>query len=133
VVERSVAPSSQPKMDYLGGRTMELLRRIGLASAIREHGLDPDVATELHWTNQADEPPLNIWRYPSVNQLRRSYAGINDGSVPAEPYQRISGALLEQLARQACHRHPLIDLREGWTFSDLRLVPDGVRATVLAT
>src|SRR5581483_3570601 len=35
VVERSQAASTHPKMDYLSGRSMELLRRLGLAQLVR--------------------------------------------------------------------------------------------------
>jgi 2-polyprenyl-6-methoxyphenol hydroxylase-like FAD-dependent oxidoreductase len=35
------------------------------------------------------------------------------------------------LLRAAVHDHPLIDLREGWTFTGLRLEPDRTVATVI--
>src|SRR6185369_7501847 len=129
VVERSTAPSVHPKMDYVNGRSMELLRRLGLAATLREHGIGPDFPTDFLWTRGFDEPPVLVWRHPSVNQVRRRYAGTNDGSAPVEPYQRVQGSLLESVAREALRRSPLVDLREGWTFSDLRVDDGGATAT----
>jgi 2-polyprenyl-6-methoxyphenol hydroxylase-like FAD-dependent oxidoreductase len=131
VIERSLRPPMHPKMDYINGRSMELLRRLGLAAAIRERGIGPEYATDFLWTQGFDHPPVLVWHHPSVNHMRRRYADVNDGTAPVEPYQRVQGSVLEELLREGLRRHPLIDLREGWTFSDLCLDTDGVTATVI--
>jgi 2-polyprenyl-6-methoxyphenol hydroxylase-like FAD-dependent oxidoreductase len=131
VVERSLRPSLHPKMDYINGRSMELLRRLGLADPIRERGIDADHSTDFLWTQGFDQPPVLVWHHPSVNQVRQRYAAVNDGSAPAEPYQRLAGSALEALVREAVREHPLIDFRDGWTFSDLRLESHGVTAIVI--
>jgi 2-polyprenyl-6-methoxyphenol hydroxylase-like FAD-dependent oxidoreductase len=130
VVERSPAASAHPKMDYLTGRSMELLRRFGLAGSIRARGIGPQHTTDFSWTRGLDQPPVLVWHQPSVDQLRQRYAAVNDGSAPVEPYQRVQGSLFEELARDAVRDHPLVDLRERWTCVDLRLEPTGVVATV---
>jgi 2-polyprenyl-6-methoxyphenol hydroxylase-like FAD-dependent oxidoreductase len=131
VVERSTQPSTHPKMDYLNARSMELLRGLGLAAAVREVGVAPQHPTDFQWTQRLDGPPVLIWHHPSVEAMRREYAAVNDGTAPVEPYQRVEGSRLERLARDAARRHPLIDLREGCTLTDLSTGPDGVRATVV--
>ena len=131
VVERSAQPTLHPKMDYLNGRSMELLRRLGLADTIRERGIDACHSTDFLWTQGLQSPPVLVWHQPSVNQMRQLYATVNDGTAPVEPYQRVKGSLLEELVRGAARENPLIDLREGWTFTDLRIGHDGVTATVL--
>lgn len=131
LVERSGGPSLHPKMDYLNGRSMELLRRLGLADAVRERGIDPAHSTDFVWTQGFHAPPVLVWHQPSVNQMRQLYATVNDGTAPVEPYQRVKGSLLEAMVREAAREHPLIDLREGWTFTELRLGPAGVTTTVL--
>ena len=35
-------------MDYINGRSMEQLRRLGLANAVREIGVDPDGEVRQH-------------------------------------------------------------------------------------
>jgi 2-polyprenyl-6-methoxyphenol hydroxylase-like FAD-dependent oxidoreductase len=131
LVERSVRPSLHPKMDYVNGRTMELLRRLGLADLVRDRGIHPDHSMDFLWTRGHDESPVMVWHRPSVNQVRQRYAAVNDGTAPAEPYQRVQGSQLEALLRDAARRHPLVDLREGWTFSDLRQDDNGVTAIVI--
>jgi len=130
VVERTPAPSTHPKMDYLSGRSMELLRRLGLADAVRERGIASYHSTDFLWTGGFEEPPVLVWHQPSVDDMRQRYASVNDGSAPVEPYQRVPGSLLEELARAELTRHPLVDLRDAWVCVDLRLEPGGVVATV---
>lgn len=131
MVERSPAAAHQPKLEYLSGRSMELLRRLDLADKIRACGVSAEHSTDFLWTSGFDQPPVIVWHHPSVNHVRMRYATVNDGSAPVEPYQRVPGSLLEELTREAVRNHPLIDLREGWTCVDLRLEPTGVVATVV--
>jgi 2-polyprenyl-6-methoxyphenol hydroxylase-like FAD-dependent oxidoreductase len=118
-------------MDFINGRSMELLRRLGLAKILRERGIDPDHSTDFLWTRTFAEPPLMVWHYPSVAELRRRYVAVNDGSAPAEAHQRIQGSLLEELLRDCLREHPLIELCEGWTFTGLQQCQGGVIATMV--
>jgi 2-polyprenyl-6-methoxyphenol hydroxylase-like FAD-dependent oxidoreductase len=131
VVERASRPQRHPDLNLVPGRSMELLRRLGLATEIRKHGIDPDFPTDVIWSRGLDQQPVLVSQVPSVNQLRREYATIQDGSTPVEPYLLLPGAELAAGLRDAVRSHPLIDLREGWTFTDLRLEQDGAVATVL--
>jgi 2-polyprenyl-6-methoxyphenol hydroxylase-like FAD-dependent oxidoreductase len=130
VVERSATAPRHPDLVCLNERSMELLRRLGLASLIREHSLGPDRPIDVAWTQGLDQPPVLVWHHPSVNQLRARYADVNDGTAPVEASALVHGAALTAQLRDAARRHPLVDLREGWTFTDLRVQPDGVVATV---
>jgi 2-polyprenyl-6-methoxyphenol hydroxylase-like FAD-dependent oxidoreductase len=129
VVERSTAASTEPKLDCLSGRSMELLRRLDLAGALRAGGIGGERPIEVLWAGRYDEPPIAVWRYPSVEDVRQRYAAVNDGSAP-EPYQRVPGSLVEELTRKALRDEPLVDLREGWICVDVRLEASGVVATV---
>ncbi|UWZ34098.1 FAD-dependent monooxygenase [Dactylosporangium roseum] len=131
VVERSLTPPRHPDLDLLTGRSMELLRRLGLAAVIRERGVDPDSPSDFEWRQGLDQPPVLISHYPSVNQLRGRYAQVNDGTAPVELHHRVPGALLATQLRDALRGHPLVDLREGWTFTGLRVEEDGVGVQLL--
>jgi 2-polyprenyl-6-methoxyphenol hydroxylase-like FAD-dependent oxidoreductase len=131
VVERASRPRRHSDLSLLTGRSMELLRRLGLAEQIRRHGIDPDRTAGVVWSRRLDQPPVLVSEVPSVNQLRHTYAMITDGSTPVEPYLLLPGTGLGAALCDAVRSHPLIDLREGWTFTDLRLEPDGTVATVL--
>jgi 2-polyprenyl-6-methoxyphenol hydroxylase-like FAD-dependent oxidoreductase len=131
VLERAAAASRHPKMDYVNGRSMELLRRLGIAEEIRTHGIPADLPADFLWSRDFAEPPLAVWHYESPAALGRRYAAVTDGSAPLEPYQRVQGSLLEEVLRRCARQNPLVDLREGWTFTDVRETADGVVATVV--
>lgn len=133
LIDRSVAPSRHPKMDYLNGRSMELLHRLGLAEEIRKRGISPEHPANFVWTLGMTEPPVAVWRYPSVTEVTEQIASVTDGSAPTEAYQRVQGSLLEEIVRRRAREHPLVDVREGWTFTNLHHRPDGVTATVVDT
>ncbi|GAB2483168.1 FAD-dependent oxidoreductase [Promicromonospora xylanilytica] len=141
VAERSVAPSRHPKMDFVNARSMELFARLGVADDIRARGVPPQHGFVFHWSRTFAEPPVATWSYPSVEAVGDSIARDNDGAVPAEPYQRLAGSILEDVLREHARAHPLIDLREGWTVAELDpdtpgallLGPDGERHRVSAT
>jgi 2-polyprenyl-6-methoxyphenol hydroxylase-like FAD-dependent oxidoreductase len=118
-------------MDYVNGRSMELLRRLGLSGQIRSQGINADHTADFIWTRGFEEPPVAVWRHPSVTETQARYDDRNDGSAPVEPYQRVQGSLLEHILRRAVREHPLVDLREGWTFVGLHQEPAGVVASVV--
>ncbi|MEU4155001.1 FAD-dependent monooxygenase [Actinoplanes sp. NPDC026670] len=131
VVERAARIPQQHELNLVSGRSMELLRRLGLAERIREHGVDPDSQAAVVWSRSIGRPPVLVTEVPSANELRRRYAGTTDGSTPVEPYTLVTGTGLTTRLRGVVREHPLIDLREGWTFTDLRVEPHRTVATVL--
>jgi len=133
VVDRSATTSRHPKMDFLNGRSMEHYRRLGLVEEIRAHGVPSDQLFNFHWTERLDQPPVSVWEYPSVDQVRQRMAQVNDGTMPCEAYQRVIGSRLEELGRRHLHRLDLVDLREGWTFERFTQDDDGVSAAVVET
>src|SRR5438105_2845017 len=50
LVDRSTSASRHPKMDYLNGRSMELLRRLGLTEEIRARGVAPEHPFNFVWS-----------------------------------------------------------------------------------
>ncbi|BCB84746.1 monooxygenase [Phytohabitans suffuscus] len=114
-----------PGLDFLAGRSMELLRRLGLSALIRQHGVSPDHPTGLEWSQGLDDPPILISPGESTG------TAFDGGSLPVESHQRVSGAELAKQLRAAVRRHPLIDLREGWTFTSLRIEPDCAMAELV--
>ncbi|MGI5239414.1 FAD-dependent monooxygenase [Dactylosporangium sp. CA-139066] len=130
VVDRGDPPPRHDALDHLGGRSMELLRRLGLSAGIRRAGVDADAATDVVWSRRLDRPPVLVAQRPSVNQLRQRYATVNDGSAPAEHHQPVFGSHLTATLRAALRAAPLVDLREGWTCTQLRVDADGATATL---
>ena len=116
VIERTSNAPLFPKMDYINGRSMELMRRLGVLSEIRAGGVEPHHPSNFLWIDSLADPPVAVWRHPSPDQKARQAGHHNDGSAPLEPYGRIAGALLEKTLREKLREHPLVDLREGWNF-----------------
>jgi 2-polyprenyl-6-methoxyphenol hydroxylase-like FAD-dependent oxidoreductase len=118
-------------MDFVNGRSMELLHRLGLAEQIRALGVPADHPFTFLWLDGFDRPPLSRWTYPSVQQLRYRMAEVNDGSQPAQPYQRVLGSRLEELGRSRLQGSKLVDFRPGWTLESLTQDGFGVQAGVV--
>ncbi|MDR7274000.1 FAD-dependent monooxygenase [Catenuloplanes atrovinosus] len=126
VVERSPEPPRHPGVIFLDGRSMELLRRLGLASRLRADCRIEGPAGGVVWTRGLDQPPAGMWPAPPEPR-----ADAVDGTAALETGLWVRGAALAAFLRAALRRDPLIDLREGWTFTDLRVEGDRVLATVL--
>lgn len=131
LVDRLEGPSPHPKMDFVNGRSMELLRRLEVTDAIRAQGVPPDLRANFIWVRDFTERPVRTWEYESVSEVTRRIGEINDGSSPLEPYQRVRGSLLEGVLRARAKEHPLIDLQEGWRFYELTQHDYGVSAQLV--
>lgn len=132
LVDRAATASRHPKMDFLNGRTMELLRRHGLADEIRRRGVGAEYAFDFLWFTDYREPPVARWHYPAVAQLRARMAAVNDGSMPLEPYQRVLGSRVEELGRQRVRAEPLTDFRPGVRCTGLAQDSDGVTVDLVS-
>ncbi|MEU6134417.1 FAD-dependent monooxygenase [Nocardioides sp. NPDC047086] len=98
VLEKRPKLGKLPKMERCNARTMENFRRMGLADRIRAAGLDNDMPMDVFICDEdLTRIPLVHHEYPSVNELKKQYAQVNDGTKPAEPYQLISQYTLEPL------------------------------------
>ena len=114
VVDRSTTSSRHPKMSFINGRSMELMRRLGLVPEIRARGVAPEHSFNFHWIHALTDRPVATWEYDSVELVRKRIAGTNDGTAPLEPYQRLQGSLLESILRERSRADPSIELLEGW-------------------
>ncbi|MGI5238095.1 FAD-dependent monooxygenase [Dactylosporangium sp. CA-139066] len=114
VVERAVAPPRHPGVDRLTGQAMDLLRRLGLADLVRRHGA-ADGPDGVEWRTRLDEEPVLVSGRPAGGG----------------PEYRIAAAELTRRLREELRHHPLVELREGWTFTGLRIEPGGAVANLL--
>lgn len=133
LVDRATEPNAHPKMDFLNARTMEHLAALGLEDEVRAEGVAPDREFWFQWRRDLNAPSLSDWRALSVQDLAASIAGVNDGSMPARPYQRVLGSRLEGLARERARSEELVDVREGVRVTDARIVGSGEHERVLVT
>lgn len=132
LVERKAAPQFLPKMERCNARTMEIYRRMGLAERIRAAGLPADVPMDVFVVLNLAEPPLLHLPYPSVAAAKEKIAAVNDGTMPAEPYQLISQYTLEPLLKAVAEKLPAVTVRYGTEFVALAQDAEGVSAEVVA-
>jgi 2-polyprenyl-6-methoxyphenol hydroxylase-like FAD-dependent oxidoreductase len=131
VLERAARPPRHPDLTLVDGRSVELLRRLGLADRVRAAAVDPSGPVEVLWSRRLDQPPVHVSQLPSPDELRRAYAATTDEDTLLEPYLLVTSADLTAALLDAARAHPLIDLRTGWTCTDLRQEPGGTVATAL--
>lgn len=58
-----------------------------------------------------EQKPITEWPLLSVDDYRKAIAASNDGSLPLEPYQRLSQAVFEAWLKNLCEKDPMIDIR----------------------
>jgi len=132
VMERNSGPAPWPKMDRTNARSMEMLRRVGLADRVRELGYPADNPMDVFLMTRLSEPPLAVLKYPSVAECRRQIASSHDGSLPLEPYQLVSQNKVEPFLRAVAEASPYLTVRYGLEFVDLEQDGDGVTVTANA-
>ncbi len=131
LIDKRAGPGLLPKMERCNARTMENFRRLGIADRVRAAGLPADIPMDVFiCAGSVTRPPLVHHRYPSVTELKAAGRQVNDGSLPAEPYQLISQYTLEPLLRQIAERTPGVRVRFGEELTGFTQDADGVTATV---
>lgn len=77
--------------------------------------------------------PVAVWEHLGVDKYRVQIALNNDGTLPLEPWQRLSQAVFEKWLKGICDRNPLIDLRFECKLEEVSEVQDGVLVSVTNT
>jgi 2-polyprenyl-6-methoxyphenol hydroxylase-like FAD-dependent oxidoreductase len=130
LLERAKQGGILPKMDLSNPRTMEIFGRLGLAEQIRKAGWPLDARFDVYVGPSLREGPYQVLSYPSINEMQSQIAECVDGSMPREPYERISQYNLEALLRREAEAIEHVSVRFGHDLIDLEERPDGVRAAV---
>lgn len=62
---------------------------------------------------------LSEWKLPSADQLRERIMSQNDGTMPLEPWLRVSGDVMEAFLKEKCEESHLVTLRFGWSVTQV--------------
>lgn len=133
LVERNPATTRHPKMDVTNGRSMELYRRLGVADELRKVAIPGDRPTRVTWATDAEGWELARFEYPSVDAMRATALDRNDGTLPLEPWMRVSQVVLEPALRdllEAKSKH--VTICYGWGLESFREDDDGVTAVLVS-
>jgi FAD-dependent monooxygenase len=130
VLERHPQPTKWPKMDLTTARSMEIFRMLGLSGDLRRLGVGINYSLTCNFSSGLNaEKPITAWPLPSVDDFRAQIRANNDGSMPLEPWQRVSQEIFEGFLRKKCHDDPLIDFRAGWNVTGALETKTGVEFT----
>ena len=125
VVEREAAPTALPKMNFVNIRSMELCRRWGLESKVRNagwpdaHPLDVAYVTSLQG--------FEITRFPYAAQKDKTI------SYSPEPSQRCPQIWFDPILESGIERFDNIELQRGQELLDFDESDNGVVATIRET
>ncbi|KAJ4163175.1 hypothetical protein LMH87_004919 [Akanthomyces muscarius] len=122
LLEKNTSITRFPKMDLTLARSMEIFRQLGVPS-------DEPFNVRFSSGLGSNTPPLSTWSLPSVDEYRKTISAKDDGSMPREPWQRITGDALERLFRAECEASPLVDARYSWLVTDALEDQTGVEVT----
>lgn len=129
--ERNKTTTSWPKMDLTNSRSMELFRKLGLADDLRKQGVPAHIDQNvLISTGLAAQTPITGWELPGVDKFRKQIQENNDGSLPLEPWQRLSQAIFERWLKAICDKDEHIDLRYGHKVESVKEESDHVESVV---
>ena len=119
-----------PKANAVSSRTMEHMRRHGIADSLRARGLAPDHPTDLAYFTSLTGHELGRFRQPSrAEALAEAKAGTGAWASP-EPPLRCSQIFLEEELKAKADTLPSVDLRFGWKLTAFADRGDHVSATI---
>ncbi len=115
-----------PKGSTESSRTMEHLRRLGIADDIRKLGLPGDHPTDVAYFTRFGGYELARLPMPSADEVSRRIAAAPTTDQVPEPIHRANQMHVERfLFAHACRR-PSIVMRFGWQVDDFAETPSGV-------
>jgi 2-polyprenyl-6-methoxyphenol hydroxylase-like FAD-dependent oxidoreductase len=123
MIEQSDGVIYHPRATALNARTMEFLRRWGLAERVKRDGTPPDFPhTALYLTG--------LRGYEIARIERPSHGGVKPSPISPERPQRCNQIFLDPILRDCVATLPSIDLRYKTRFESLVEQGDKVIATV---
>lgn len=85
LIERNFETTRHPKMDITNGRSLELMRRFGLAEKVRDAAVPRDHPMDVVWLTRFAEWELARFPYKTTPERQAETRANNDGTQPLEP------------------------------------------------
>lgn len=123
-------PTDRPKANATSPRSMETLRRLGVAARFRALGLPPDYPSDVTYFTRLSGYELARLRMPSWGAAVAETARGEGPWAGPEPAHRGSQLFLEQAMFERLADFPAIERRFGWRFE--RFVDRGDTVSVEA-
>lgn len=95
-------------------------------------GVPSNFPYTVRFSTGLNEPEsITTWNHESVDEYKQKIAKNNDGTLPLEPYQRLSQSVFEAWLKTICDANPLIDLRFGHKVESIEETDDETSVVVL--
>ncbi|KXH60580.1 FAD binding domain-containing protein [Colletotrichum nymphaeae SA-01] len=133
IAERNLDSTKWPKMDITNCRSMELLRRLGIADDLRTQGVPQHYSFDVLFSTGLSENGelIDKWNLSSPDEWRQRIHACNDGSMPREPYQRCSQAIFEAWLKRRIESEELVEDHFGLKFETCTETSDGVKSELV--
>jgi len=113
LLEKNDTPGPWPKMERTNPRSMEIMRRLGIAEEIRSIGYPAEASMDILIGTTLGEEPLSRLKFPTVAEYRELIASKEIRAVPLEPYQLVSQYDLEPLLVSVARATPYVTVLFG--------------------
>jgi 2-polyprenyl-6-methoxyphenol hydroxylase-like FAD-dependent oxidoreductase len=130
LVTESATTSTHPKGSTINARSMEHLRRLGVARDVRNLGIPPDHNTDITFITRFNGYELGRIEMPSCNEKMGHPGPWGHTSLTPEPIHRANQLYLEPLFRKHAEAHESTALRFGWRLSTFVQYPDRVEGEI---
>jgi 2-polyprenyl-6-methoxyphenol hydroxylase-like FAD-dependent oxidoreductase len=129
VERRHFQEPPSPKCNHVAARTMERLRRLGVADRVRAHGLPPDYPHDVAFRTSVTGTELSRVRIPARAHRFTDRSGPDGWWPTPEPPHRINQIYLEPLLLEHAASLPRVQLLNRVEFNGFIQDAEGVTGT----
>lgn len=133
LIERAATTTQFPKMDLTNSRSMELLDRLGLVDDIRAAGVGAEHSHDVVFCTSMAGREVGRWSYPGVDGQSAWIASRNDGTTPAQAWQRVTQIEVEKLLMRRCLADANVEVLRPWRVSAVDQDDTGVTVEITAS
>ena len=130
LVEQAPRTTRFPKMDLTNARSMELLDRLGLVDEIRSVGVAPEHSHDVVFCTSMAGRQVGRWKYPSVDEMSEWITAKNDGTTPAQAWQRVTQIEVEKLLMRRCLADENIEVLRPWRVTAVTQTDSGAHIEI---
>jgi 2-polyprenyl-6-methoxyphenol hydroxylase-like FAD-dependent oxidoreductase len=131
LVDQKPSTAFNPQANATQARTMEHLRRLGLAQKIRAQGLPADHPTDIAYLTRFAGRELARLRLPTAAAASQVIKTMGGSWSAAELPHRVSQKFVEATLREAAQALPGNDIRYGWVMQSFEDTGERIEASVM--
>ena len=130
LVNQRPSTPDHPKGSTINSRSMEHMRRLGIASEIRKAGLPPDHITDICYVTRLAEWELGRIHMPTSREKIRNPGPWGSTELTPEPIHRCNQFYFEKIMRAHAESFTSTDLRFHWQLNSFEDRDDHVRVEI---